>query len=432
MEQMFQLFQKLHKNPNNPEAGTPQTVRVAEKLNFNNYTKWCKLMHIAIGGRGRLNHITANPVPPVDPEYQQWAQKDSMVLSWIIENIDGDLVNQFLDYKTAIELWKGIETLLSSGRDELQIYDLNTKAATLKQGATDTMTHDPLDIVSSKNTHRTQIQAVNGQYVPIAQAETDAQAGRIIRHGTERGGLYYVDEATQHSNALLAHGSPEHNLWMWHRRLGHPFIAIATSTYLTNRLPTKPLNYDTPLDTLGSHVSIPSSHSLPPRVFGCIVYVHLQKRVRTKLEPRAVKCVFIGYGVNQKGYRCYDPIQDRVYTTLDLMDPNPTTQVGNTTDVTTEASLSPPLSTPVPSNEHPSNDLLSIEVDSKTDTINEPNPTPSNIIPNSNENLSSTAIAFTASLYSTDIPKTVEDALGNEKWRQAMEDEYLALQKNKT
>lgn len=275
--------------------------------------------------------------------------------------------------------------------------------------------------------------------------------------------------------------------------------AIATATYLTKRLPTKPLNYNTPLNTLGSHVSIPSSHSLPPRVFGCIVYVHLQKGVRTKLEPRAVKCVFLGYGVNQKGYRCYDPIQDKIYTTLDceffeqsyyytqlspqgeslsddlddlswltypeVMNPDPTTQVSNTTDVAPEASVSPPsvspiMSTPVSSNEHPSDDLSSAEVNSEnsgTDTIIETNIFPSDSVPNryqlpprstrgvpprrydpeyeaqrskypveriSNENLSSTAMAFTVSVYSNDIPKTVEEALGNEKWKQAMEDEY--------
>lgn len=62
---------------------------------------------------------------------------------------------------------------------------------------------------------------------------------------------------------------------------------------------------------------LPSSHSLPPRIFGCIVYVHCPKRVRAKLKPRASKCIFVGYGRNQKGYRCYDPLNRRMYTTMD-------------------------------------------------------------------------------------------------------------------
>lgn len=93
--------------------------------------------------------------------------------------------------------------------------------------------------------------------------------------------------------------------------------AIAIATYLTNRLPTKSLDFKTPLATLRSFYPIPSSHSLSPRIFGCVVYVHLPSRVRTKLEPRAVKCIFLGYRVSQKGYRCYDLLQNTLYTTMD-------------------------------------------------------------------------------------------------------------------
>ena len=59
--------------------------------------------------------------------------------------------------------------------------------------------------------------------------------------------------------------------------------AVATATYLTNRLPTKALHFKTPLKTLQTHTTIPSSHSLPPRVFGCVLYVYLAKQDRNKL-----------------------------------------------------------------------------------------------------------------------------------------------------
>ena len=148
--------------------------------------------------------------------------------------------------------------------------------------------------------------------------------------------------------------------------------AVATAAYLTNRLPSKPLHYKTPLATLASFVSIPPSHSLQPRVFGCVVYVHLPPHTRTKLEPRALKCVFVGYGIQQKGYRCYDPVHNRMYTTMDCdffeqsyyytqprpqgentsddlswllypvtIDQEPKEQVGETTDVVTENIVSP-------------------------------------------------------------------------------------------
>ena len=90
-----------------------------------------------------------------------------------------------------------------------------------------------------------------------------------------------------------------------------------TANYLTNRLPTKSLQYHKPLATLQTHYSVPSSHTLHPRIFGCIVFVHCPARVRNKFEPRAIKCVLIGYGRNQKGYRCYDPLTRKIYTTMD-------------------------------------------------------------------------------------------------------------------
>ena len=48
------------------------------------------------------------------------------------------------------------------------------------------------------------------------------------------------------------------------------------------------------------------------------------------------------------------------------------------------------------------------------------------------EQLSQTAVAFNASLYSSAIPKNIEEALQEPKWKQAMDEEIMALQKNRT
>jgi len=37
-----------------------------------------------------------------------------------------------------------------------------------------------------------------------------------------------------------------------------------------------------------------------------------------KLEPKAMKCVFIGYSRTQKGYRCFDLVHNRFYTSSDV------------------------------------------------------------------------------------------------------------------
>ena len=91
-------------------------------------------MHLAISGRDRLNHIIDDPPPTNDPAYNQWIRSDSIVISWILENIESDLVNQYLDFPTAKTLWQGIETLYSSGKDGLQIFDLIVKTNKIQQG----------------------------------------------------------------------------------------------------------------------------------------------------------------------------------------------------------------------------------------------------------------------------------------------------------
>ena len=38
----------------------------------------------------------------------------------------------------------------------------------------------------------------------------------------------------------------------------------------------------------------------------------LEPHKRTKLEPRARLCCFLGYGIQEKGYRCWDPVSNRL------------------------------------------------------------------------------------------------------------------------
>uniref|UniRef100_A0A2N9J4W0 Reverse transcriptase Ty1/copia-type domain-containing protein n=1 Tax=Fagus sylvatica TaxID=28930 RepID=A0A2N9J4W0_FAGSY len=48
------------------------------------------------------------------------------------------------------------------------------------------------------------------------------------------------------------------------------------------------------------------------KVFGCVCFVLLQPHERTKLQPRSQLCCFLGYGLEEKGYRCYDPVAKRL------------------------------------------------------------------------------------------------------------------------
>jgi hypothetical protein len=84
--------------------------------------------------------------------------------------------------------------------------------------------------------------------------------------------------------------------------------AVTAAAYLINRVPSSSLQFQTPFDVLHHTVSTPTIPNLSPKVFGCVAFVHLHKGLRPKLEPRALRCVFVGYALHQKGYRCYHPL----------------------------------------------------------------------------------------------------------------------------
>ena len=45
----------------------------------------------------------------------------------------------------------------------------------------------------------------------------------------------------------------------------------------------------------------------------CLCYAHITSPIPHKLAPHARRCIFIGYGVNMKRYRCYDLTNRQVY-----------------------------------------------------------------------------------------------------------------------
>ena len=132
VNQILQILQNLNPNKQTAENANLQSVNISAKLSDHNYTLWSKLMYLAINGRGKIRHITFPSPSTTDPTYQKWREADSIVLTWIIENIGTDLVNQYLNYLIAYDLWKAIQTTYNSGRDQLQVYDLTVKEYSLK------------------------------------------------------------------------------------------------------------------------------------------------------------------------------------------------------------------------------------------------------------------------------------------------------------
>ena len=53
-------------------------------------------------------------------------------------------------------------------------------------------------------------------------------------------------------------------------------------------------------------------------MFGCIAYPHVPDELRKKLNNKAEKCIFIGYSLDTKGYKLYNPKTQKVIISPDV------------------------------------------------------------------------------------------------------------------
>ncbi|KAE8690148.1 hypothetical protein F3Y22_tig00110925pilonHSYRG00035 [Hibiscus syriacus] len=91
--------------------------------------------------------------------------------------------------------------------------------------------------------------------------------------------------------------------------------AINTAAYLINRGPSIPLDGRIP-EEVWSKKEINLSHL---RVFGCISYVHISSAERSKLDAKSNKCVFVGYGGDEFGYRFWDYENRKIIRSRDVI-----------------------------------------------------------------------------------------------------------------
>ncbi|CAN1837958.1 Retrovirus-related Pol polyprotein from transposon TNT 1-94 [Linum perenne] len=261
--------------------------------------------------------------------------------------------------------------------------------------------------------------------------------------------------------------------------------AVLTATYLINRMPSRVLRFQAPRQVLLTKYPhmVSFSSDLPPKIFGCIAFVHLNPTHRTKLDPRSLKCVFIGYSAHQKGYKCYSPVTRQVYHTRDVTFFesqayfNPVAVQGETGSepqtwdlITLDSSPSPlesansedsnkgdelprpelqvykrrkvrtiePMEQPTELNEHIPEDEVTPGVEDNLDIpiairkgVREctKHPIERNV---GYGCLGSTYRGFITNLDSVEVPKTIQEALKHPRWNQAVLDELQALQKNQT
>ncbi|MCO5549365.1 hypothetical protein L7F22_002836 [Adiantum nelumboides] len=107
--------------------------------------------------------------------------------------------------------------------------------------------------------------------------------------------------------SMLSHAALPHGFWA---------EAVQTAIHLINRSPSKALGGKVPEEVWSGKP--PSYAHL--RVFGCEAYVHIRSELRTKLQPKSSKCIFLGYGEDgEMGYRLWYPALRKIIRSNDVI-----------------------------------------------------------------------------------------------------------------
>jgi hypothetical protein len=89
--------------------------------------------------------------------------------------------------------------------------------------------------------------------------------------------------------------------------------AILCATHLINRLPSSRLKNQIPLEILYQQKII-FDHL---KIFRCTSFVHIKRK--DKLDFVSTKTIFLGYSPFKKGYKCYDPINKKVFISRNVI-----------------------------------------------------------------------------------------------------------------
>lgn len=206
--------------------------------------------------------------------------------------------------------------------------------------------------------------------------------------------------------------------------------AVYTAVYLINRCPTKAVWNQTPIEAWSGRK--PSVRHL--KIFGSVCYAQIPKEKRRKLDETSEKCIFMGYSSQSKGYRLFSLKSNKVITSRDVLFDEGAIwnwEEGNVKEKTilveeeqqkstidNESNEDSPQTSPRSSSSSPSSN------GSPSSSSSSPPITP--------KKMRSLSDVYERCNFCTIEPESFEEAVKEETWRKAMEEEISVIEKNST
>lgn len=85
--------------------------------------------------------------------------------------------------------------------------------------------------------------------------------------------------------------------------------------HIQNRCPTAAVPNKTPEEAWNGEKPVVDYF----RIFGCIAHVHVPDQMRSKLDDKSRKCVFLGVSDESKAWRLYDPVSKKILISKDVV-----------------------------------------------------------------------------------------------------------------
>ena len=91
-------------------------------------------MDQALSPRSLLPHLTQDAPWATDPRYKRWIVEEQIIRSWLLDSMNTDYFQKFIEYRTAKAIWEAVHKFYSKKNDSSEISSLVNRANSLQQG----------------------------------------------------------------------------------------------------------------------------------------------------------------------------------------------------------------------------------------------------------------------------------------------------------